>query len=232
MYGKGLLKGLAITLKHWFEWDQTVQYPEERPHLQERFRGNLYLEFEKCIACGTCVKVCPNDVLSFVDARSEETNKKVLMEYTIDHQYCMYCNLCVENCPANCLHFNHDFELTQFNRENIKSVYQRPPELAVKIKAPPAADNDGSDKGIDEEQARKDKQIKALWTALEKNPVKVFSRYVENEEQAGLLAEIVKEDETKAERLLKLMVEDKEKAEKVARAFVNKEMKKREGGNI
>ena len=231
MYGTGLLKGMGITLKYFFSKKITVQYPEEMPQLQERFRGRLYIEFEKCIACGICTKTCPNDVLSLEDARDENTKKKKLISYTIDHQYCMFCNLCVENCPSHCLHFNHDFEMSKYNREDIKEVYHRPPEMDQV--APSAGTSDSGEAnepapGLPEEALKKQKKIEALMTALDKNPVKVLSRYVENEEDAQILAGIIQADRSKAEKIVELMADDQDKARKVAVAFVNKEKKQRQ----
>lgn len=231
MYGTGLLKGMAITLKHFLSRKLTVQYPEQMPELQERFRGHLYLEFEKCIVCGMCTKTCPNGVLSLEDARDENTRKKKLISYTIDHQYCMFCNLCVENCPGNCLHFDHDFELTQFNRSDIKDVYHRPPEMD---QVPPQVSTPGSGEanepapGLTEAALKKQKKMDALMTALDKNPVKVLSRYVEGEDDAAILADIIQADRSKAEKLVELMADDQDKARKVAMAFVNKEKKQRQ----
>ena len=231
MYGTGLLKGLAITLKYFLSRKITVQYPEQMPELQERFRGRLYLEFEKCIVCGMCTKACPNGVLSLEDARDENTKKKKLISYTIDHQYCMFCNLCVENCPGNCLHFNHDFELTQFNRPDIKDVYHRPPEMdqvSPQASTPGSGDANEPEPGITEAALKKQKKMDALMTALDKNPVKVLSRYVDGEEDAQILADIVQADRGKAEKLVELMADDQDKARKVAVAFVNKEKKQRQ----
>lgn len=75
MYGTGLLKGMAITLKYFLSRKITVQYPEQMPELQERFRGRLYLEFEKCIVCGMCTKACPNGELTFPNRQSYENCK-------------------------------------------------------------------------------------------------------------------------------------------------------------
>ena len=222
---------MAITLKYFLSRKITVQYPEQMPELQERFRGRLYLEFEKCIVCGMCTKACPNGVLSLEDARDENTKKKKLISYTIDHQYCMFCNLCVENCPGNCLHFNHDFELTQFNRPDIKDVYHRPPEMdqvSPQASTPGSGDANEPEPGITEAALKKQKKMDALMTALDKNPVKVLSRYVDGEEDAQILADIVQADRGKAEKLVELMADDQDKARKVAVAFVNKEKKQRQ----
>lgn len=226
MYGKGLIKGLGITLKHHFGKKMTVQYPEEMPHLYDRFRGHLYLEFEKCIACGMCTRTCPNGVLSLEDARDPNAKKKKLMKYTIDLQYCMFCNLCVEACPQKCLHFDHDFELSKYRREDIKIVYTRPPEMDAGV-TEGGSGASASENGAAEAE-KKQKQINAMLTALGKNPVKLLSKYVDNEEQAAILAEILQTDGSKANKLVELMVEDREKAKKVAMAFVKKELKQRQ----
>lgn len=131
MFGKGLLKGLAITFKHSFEPDITEQYPEVRPMLAERFRGCLQLAPDKCIVCGLCTRACPNNVLSFETVQKPGSKKKLLRSYTIDLQYCMFCNLCVEACTSGSLYFNHNFELASFNREAIKIVYDFPEALEM-----------------------------------------------------------------------------------------------------
>lgn len=235
MYGKGLIKGLGITLKHHFGKKLTIQYPEQMPYLQERFRGHLYLEFEKCKVCGICVKTCPNGVLSLVDARDEVSKKRKLMSYTIDHQYCMFCNLCVEACTQNCLHFSHDFELSRYRREDIKTVYQRPPEMDLQENSDELVNSNNNPDLKQEAQDKREKQLKALSTALAKNPQKLLVKYVDNEEQAEILTGLLQSDSNKAEKLLAIMADDKDKAKKVAMALVNKELNQvktnPEGGN-
>lgn len=227
MYGKGLLKGLGITIKHTFEREITQQYPEQMPVLAERFRGSLQFDFENCIVCGMCEKVCPNHVLSLESVKDETSKKKKLLKYTIDFQYCMYCNFCVENCPTHVLYFDHNFELAQYKREDIKRVYHRPEGMDIILSA------EGSKEEDDNEAAEKQKkQIHAMLTALQKNPHKMVAKLLETEEQAEILAQVLLGDESKMSRMAALIIEDKEKAKKVAAAYVNKELKDRqkEGG--
>uniref|UniRef100_A0A7N2N895 4Fe-4S ferredoxin-type domain-containing protein n=1 Tax=Quercus lobata TaxID=97700 RepID=A0A7N2N895_QUELO len=62
----------------------TIQYPYEKLITSERFRGRIHFEFDKCIACEVCVRVCPMD-LPVVDWELETNiRKKSLLNYSID----------------------------------------------------------------------------------------------------------------------------------------------------
>ncbi len=220
MNGQGLIKGLGITLKHFFQKEITEQYPDVMPELATRFRGCLQFEFEKCIACGICVNSCPNNVLSFETEKSENSKKKKLLSYTIDFQYCMFCNLCVEGCPKDCLHFDHDFELSTFSRDDIKRVYLRPAEMDEEKEADAAPVQD-------EQESKEQKQIDAMLKALQKNPQKILAKMLEQEEDIGILSELMQSNEKTAGKIAELLVKDKEKAAKVAAGFVTKEKKNR-----
>ncbi|TVU19910.1 hypothetical protein EJB05_36092, partial [Eragrostis curvula] len=80
-----------------------LDHPYEKSITSERFRGRIHFEFDKCIACEVCVRVCPID-LPLVDWRFEkEIKKKQLLNYSIDFGVCIFCGNCVEYCPTNCL---------------------------------------------------------------------------------------------------------------------------------
>lgn len=79
---------------------------------------------------------------------------------------------------------------------------------------------------LDEEALKK--KVAAFVKGFEKNPEKMAARFIDNEERAGILVEIVSADEKKMARLAELMVTDKDKAVKAAEAFVTGEIKKRE----
>lgn len=127
MYGEGLVKGLKVTLKHFFGKHVTQYYPEERPVLPKRFHGLLGLKPEKCIACGLCQTTCPNRAITMKSKKGEgeDSKKKFLVEYILEVQYCMYCGLCVEACPKGALYFTHEFELATYHRDEISRVLYR-----------------------------------------------------------------------------------------------------------
>lgn len=139
MYGKGLLKGLGITLGYHMKKKITTQYPEQRPDLPPRFRGCLEYDMDKCIACNACVKACPNEVLELVSGKGADGKRKPT-RFTIDLQYCMFCDFCVEACTKHALSFSPNFELACFAREQSKRVYEAPViEIAPAAEAEPAA---------------------------------------------------------------------------------------------
>lgn len=239
MFGKGLFKGLGITLKHALEPDITIQYPEEMPFLEERFRGHLAYIYSRCIACGLCVKACPNRVLSFETAVEDGAKKKKVLSYTIDLQYCLFCNLCVEICPTATLYFSHDFELAKYNRDEIKIVYYRPPELDLGLEKPAAAGSGTTgrppdsaptldipaESPVSELDAKRLKQIEAMKTVLGKNPHKALGKVLEGEADIDILAGLIAADGKKLTKLAELMIDDKDKAQKLATALVNKAKK-------
>ena len=72
-----LIQGLAVTFDHLRRRPITVQYPYEKLTPSERYRGRIHYEFDKCIACEVCVRVCPIN-LPVVDwVMNKETKKKI-----------------------------------------------------------------------------------------------------------------------------------------------------------
>ena len=116
---KYLLDGLSVTLDHMGRRPVTVQYPYEKLIPSERYRGRIHYEFDKCIACEVCVRVCPIN-LPVVDwVMNKETKKKELRNYSIDFGVCIFCGNCVEYCPTNCLSMTEEYELATFDRHNL-----------------------------------------------------------------------------------------------------------------
>ncbi len=116
---KYLLQGLEVTFDHMRRRPVTVQYPYEKLIPSERYRGRIHYEFDKCIACEVCVRVCPIN-LPVVDwVMNKETKKKELRNYSIDFGVCIFCGNCVEFCPTNCLSMTEEYELASFDRHSL-----------------------------------------------------------------------------------------------------------------
>ncbi len=101
----------------------TIQYPEERRLLPERFRyipmliWDSEIEEERCTACGICAKVCPPQCI-WITRATDEQGKPVTrpQDFFIDATVCMSCNYCVEFCPFDAIKMDHDFELAAYER--------------------------------------------------------------------------------------------------------------------
>ena len=62
--GFGIVKGMALTLRRFFEPKATVMYPEMPPDVAVKFRGRLQLLYDeygalKCETCFQCAQACP-----------------------------------------------------------------------------------------------------------------------------------------------------------------------------
>jgi ferredoxin len=62
--GLGIVKGMALTLRRFFEPKVTVKYPEVRLDVPPKFRGRLQLLYDewgtlKCETCFQCAQACP-----------------------------------------------------------------------------------------------------------------------------------------------------------------------------
>lgn len=112
-------QGLAVTFDHMRRRPVTVQYPYEKLIPSERFRGRIHYEFDKCISCEVCVRVCPIN-LPVVDWEfNKVTKKKELKHYSIDFGVCIFCGNCVEYCPTNCLSMTEEYELAVYERHEL-----------------------------------------------------------------------------------------------------------------
>src|SRR6266576_2995531 len=62
--GLGIVKGMSLTLRKFFEPKATIMYPEQPPNHSVRFRGRLQLLYDeygtlKCETCFQCAQACP-----------------------------------------------------------------------------------------------------------------------------------------------------------------------------
>lgn len=115
MWGTGLLNGLRLSLKNAMRGPITVMYPYEKLELPERARWAVRPTYFadgsiRCTACLTCVKTCPDHILS-LDVETREDKTKHIERFGYEIGACMMCGLCVEACPFDAIHMSHEYEL-------------------------------------------------------------------------------------------------------------------------
>ncbi|MEQ9358458.1 NAD(P)H-quinone oxidoreductase subunit I [Coleofasciculus chthonoplastes] len=112
-------QGLSVTFDHMQRRPVTVQYPYEKLIPSERYRGRIHFEFDKCISCEVCVRVCPIN-LPVVDYEFDRVSKKKnLKHYSIDFGVCIFCANCIEYCPTNCLSATEEYEMSTYDRHEL-----------------------------------------------------------------------------------------------------------------
>ena len=119
-YGKGIAKGLRVTLRHLFRRPITTQYPEERLTVSRRIRGSehLVLDKEQCVACGACARACPHGCIEVVGSKDAE-GKRVIDKFEWDSGRCIFCGLCVEACPRENLFMNYGYEQANYRYKEL-----------------------------------------------------------------------------------------------------------------
>jgi len=119
-YGKGIAKGLQVTIKHLFRHPVTVQYPEQRLNTSRRIRGNeLIWDDIKCTGCATCAKSCPQGAIRIITSVNPEESKYKVDMIEVDSGYCIQCGLCVEVCPYGALYMGYAYERAKYRREDV-----------------------------------------------------------------------------------------------------------------
>ncbi len=82
--------------------------------LKKQYEGTLDIDQDKCTVCGTCIDVCPCDVLSFPESPGPAT---VVNNINKDEQYCIHCGACERACPVDAI----DVKITNVDHTPTKS---------------------------------------------------------------------------------------------------------------
>ncbi len=115
MYIPEILKGMALTIRHFFRPKFTRQYPEERFNPQPSYRGRPVLVeehgTERCVACGLCARVCPALAIEVQGAETDLEKERYPVKFEINMLRCIFCGFCEEACPEEAIVMSDEYEL-------------------------------------------------------------------------------------------------------------------------
>jgi NADH-quinone oxidoreductase subunit I len=147
LYLIAIVKGLWITIKHFFSKKATIHYPEQVREFSPVYRGRHMLKRdeqgrENCTACGLCALSCPAEAITMKAAERKPDEKHLYREekyaeiYEINMLRCIFCGLCEEACPKDAIYLTISKELVpaQYDREDFifgKDKLVMPLEMAI-----------------------------------------------------------------------------------------------------
>jgi NADH-quinone oxidoreductase subunit I len=95
LYLVAIVKGLLITIKHFFRKKATIQYPEQVRVFSPVYRGQHMLKRdeqgrENCTACGLCALSCPAEAITMKAAERKANEKHLYREEKYAEIYEIY----------------------------------------------------------------------------------------------------------------------------------------------
>ncbi|MBL7924089.1 MAG: 4Fe-4S binding protein [Bacteroidia bacterium] len=131
-----LLKGMRLTGYYFTHKKEiiTQQYPEVRPVLAERFKGEVVMPHNennehRCTGCTACELACPNGTIKIVtktEVNAEGKKKKAIDTFVYRLELCTMCNLCVQACPSDAIIMANNFEHSVYDRRQFTKVLNLP----------------------------------------------------------------------------------------------------------
>ena len=131
IYLIAVVKGLFLTIKHFFKKKITIQYPEQKREFSPVYRGQHVLMRdedgrERCTACGLCALSCPAEAITMTAAERQKGEEQLYREekyaavYEINMLRCIFCGLCEEACPKEAVFLTKSQEMVKvgFNRKS------------------------------------------------------------------------------------------------------------------
>lgn len=88
------------------EIDPNKEYKIDEDIIPEGF-GFPSFDTEKCLGCGACANICPQNVIKVIDANG----KRIIARFSC---YCMVCKECADACPQNAIMIESGFDLKAF----------------------------------------------------------------------------------------------------------------------
>lgn len=108
---KYTLLSMFTVFKHLFMKPVTLEYPEKKLPVGEKFRGKPVVN--NCTKCETCMRVCPTGAIKIQEN-----------EFKIDLKRCIFCGNCSFYCPKGAIKMSKDYELATDTKNELELIYK------------------------------------------------------------------------------------------------------------
>jgi NADH-quinone oxidoreductase subunit I len=128
IYFPAIVKGMIITLKHFFSRKATISYPEQKREFSKVYRGQHVLKRddlgrERCTACGLCAVACPAEAITMIAAERKPGEEHLYREekyaevYEINMLRCIFCGDCEDACPKEAIFLTDRIVASEYKRK-------------------------------------------------------------------------------------------------------------------
>ena len=147
IYLPAILKGMTITISHFFRKKVTINYPEQTREFSKVYRGRHVLKRddegrERCTACGLCAVACPAEAITMIAEERKPGEEHLYREekyakvYEINMLRCIFCGDCEEACPKEAIFLTDRIVESEYEREPFiygKDLLVEPVDLTKRI---------------------------------------------------------------------------------------------------
>jgi len=128
IYLPAIVKGMSITIRHFFRKKATISYPEQTREFSKVYRGQHVLKRddegrERCTACGLCAVACPAEAITMIAAERKSGEENLYREekyaevYEINMLRCIFCGDCEEACPKEAIFLTDRIVASEYERQ-------------------------------------------------------------------------------------------------------------------
>lgn len=114
---KPVIRAFRVLCKTIVHRPVCILYPYEKMWVPDNYRGRPGLDFDKCVGCGMCARMCPTGCIMLVECDDDNGNKVERPQVNMGR--CALCGYCAEYCPVDAMTVTPEFELAEYTRYDL-----------------------------------------------------------------------------------------------------------------